>query len=153
MQMRVVAVPPDEFAAWQELQVQGAAAPSGALAEQGFEIFRNTCSQCHLVSGEGGNDDVFAGSSQVAGAAPNLTHFASRGVFAGAIFDLWTDLDGSGEIEPHEIGGRLNRADLEAWLRDPPGEKPMMPPTRGMPNLDLSEEQIDALVAYLETLE
>ncbi len=45
-------------------------------------------------------------------------------------------------------------ADLEAWLRNPPGEKPMAPDeARGMPNLNLTEAQIDALVAYLETLE
>jgi mono/diheme cytochrome c family protein len=57
----------------------------------------------------------------------------------------------------------FNRAALEAWLRDPPAEKPMDPVTpeqveagqqgRGMPNLNLSEEQIDQLVAFLETLQ
>jgi cytochrome c oxidase subunit 2 len=153
MQMRVVALPQDEFAAWEEAQLAGAEMPTDELAQQGLEIFRTSCNACHLVQGEGGNEDIFAGSSQVAGAAPNLTHFASRGVFAGAMFDLWTDTDGNGEIDPDEIGERLNEAELKAWLRDPPGRKPMAPPTRGMPNLDLSEEQIDALVAYLETLE
>jgi hypothetical protein len=94
------------------------------------------------------------GAALVAGAAPNLTHFASRGTFAGAIFDLWEDLNGNGEIDPDEIGGTLNVADLEAWLRDPPAEKPMAPDqSRGMPDLDLTEAQIDALVAYLKTLE
>ena len=153
MRMRVVALPADEYAAWEEGQLEGAAMPTDDLAAQGLEIFRTSCNACHLVQGEGGNEDIFAGASQVAGAAPNLTHFASRGVFAGAVFDLWTDTDGNGEVDIDEIGGRFNAADLKAWLRDPPGEKPMMPPTRGMPNLDLSEEQIDALVAYLETLE
>jgi len=153
MQMRVVALPEDEYSAWQENQLQGAQAPEGELAQQGLETFRTSCNACHLVSGPGGNQDIYNGASQVSGAAPNLTHFASRGVFAGAMFDLWVDTDGSGEIEPDEIGGRLNVADLEAWLRNPPDEKPMSPPTRGMPDLDLSEDQIDALVAYLETLE
>ena len=153
MRMRVVALPADEYAAWEEGQLEGAAMPTDDLAAQGLEIFRTSCNACHLVQGEGGNEDIFAGASQVAGAAPNLTHFASRGVFAGAVFDLWTDTDGNGEVDIDEIGDRFNAADLKAWLRDPPGQKPMMPPTRGMPNLDLSEEQIDALVAYLETLE
>jgi cytochrome c oxidase subunit 2 len=153
MRMRVVALPDDEYAAWEENQLQGAEMPSGDLAQQGLEIFRTSCNACHLVEGEGGNEDIFNGASQVSGAAPNLTHFASRGVFAGAVFDLWTDTDGNGEVDIDELGGRFNAADLKAWLRDPPGRKPMMPPTRGMPNLDLSEEQIDALVAYLETLE
>ena len=74
--------------------------------------------------------------------------------FAGGTFDLWVDEDDSGEVDIAERGGRLNVAALEAWLRDPPSEKPMYAQGgRGMPNLELTEEQIDALVAYLETLE
>ena len=159
MQMRVVALSPADYADWEANQTEGAEVPEDELAAAGMEAFRTQCSQCHLVSGEGGNQEAYdadPGVALVAGAAPNLTHFASRGVFAGAIFDLWVDLDESGEIEPDEIGegGRLNVADLEAWLRNPPGEKPMAPDqSRGMPNLNLTEEQIDALVAYLETLE
>jgi mono/diheme cytochrome c family protein len=119
-----------------------------------MDTFRTTCSQCHLVSGDGGNEDLHDGAALVSGAAPNLTHFASRGVFAGAVFDLWVDQDGNGEIDLDERGQQLNRSALEAWLRDPPGEKPMYPQgSRGMPNLNLTDEQIDALVAYLETLE
>ncbi|MEO7573989.1 MAG: cytochrome c oxidase subunit II, partial [Acidimicrobiales bacterium] len=155
MQMRVVALSPADYADWEANQTEGAEVPEDELAAAGMEAFRTQCSQCHLVSGEGGNQEAYdadPGVALVAGAAPNLTHFASRGVFAGAIFDLWVDIDESGEIEPDEIGegGRLNRADLEAWLRNPPGEKPMAPDqSRGMPNLNLTEEQIDALVAYL----
>jgi len=159
MQMRVVALSPDDYAEWEANQAEGAAVPDDEEAVAGMEAFRTQCSQCHLVSGEGGNQEAFdadPGVAVVPGAAPNLTHFASRGVFAGALFDLWVDLDDSGDIEPDEIGegGRLNVADLEAWLRDPPAEKPMAPDdSRGMPNLNLTEVQIDALVAYLETLE
>ena len=56
----------------------------------------------------------------------------------------------------YDADGSLNRTDLEAWLRDPnalkenytvPGEQ-----YRGMPDLDLSEQQIDDLVAYLSGL-
>ena len=49
----------------------------------------------------------------------------------------------------------FNRAQLEAWLRNPPAQKPMYTdPTegeayRGMPDLDLTEDQIDQLVDYL----
>ena len=89
----------------------------------------------------------------MSGAAPNLTHFASRGVFAGSVFDLWVDTNGNNEVDIDELGGKFNIADLKAWLRNPPGQKPMYPQgSRGMPNLQLSEEQIDQLVAYLETL-
>ncbi|MDQ2650003.1 MAG: cytochrome c oxidase subunit II [Actinomycetota bacterium] len=154
MRMRVVALDEQAYAAWSENQLAGAAVPTGELAAEGHEIFRTSCSQCHLVQGEGGNEDIFDGAALVSGAAPDLTHFASRGVFAGAVFDLWRDVDGNGEVDLDELGKELNVAQLKAWLRNPPAEKPMAPDgARGMPNLNLSEEQIDALVAYLETLE
>jgi cytochrome c oxidase subunit 2 len=170
MRQRVVALPPDEFDAWLERQEKAADQPSGGDAEAGAELFASQCSVCHLARGI--NDDQFEeagkGTSElVSENAPDLTHFASRGAFAGATFNLWDDLDGDHIVEADEIGtangGRLNRGDLEAWLRDPPGQKPMDPVTpeqvaagqqgRGMPNLNLSEEQIDQLVAFLETLE
>ena len=52
----------------------------------------------------------------------------------------------------------LNRGALEKWLRNPPadeGDGPGRgdePRSRGMPNLNLTEQQIDQLVAYLSTL-
>jgi len=154
MGMRVVALAPADYDEWEANQQEGAAVPDDELAAAGMEQFRTTCSQCHLVQGEGGNEDLFEGAALVSGAAPNLTHFASRGVFAGAIFDLWVDQDGNGEVDLAERGEQLNVSALEAWLRNPPAEKPMYPQgSRGMPNLNLTDEQIDALVAYLETLE
>jgi cytochrome c oxidase subunit II len=161
MRMRVVALSPADYEAWEENQLGGAEVPDDELAEAGMARFQSTCSACHVVEGEGGNEELreeegIEGAELVAGAAPNLTHFASRGTFAGAIFDLWVDVDGSGEIEADEVGGEgvFNVADLEKWLRDPPAEKPMAAgQSRGMPDLDLTEEQIDALVAYLRTLE
>ncbi|MCB1014860.1 MAG: c-type cytochrome, partial [Acidimicrobiales bacterium] len=97
---------------------------------------------------------------------PNLTHLMTRSTFAGGIFELY---DEANEGDPYDLGGipyndlpeqgTFNRNQLEAWLRNPPAEKPMAPdPTefsqygRGMPNLNLTEQQIDLLVAYLETL-
>ena len=157
MQMRVVALSEADYAAWEENQLEGAQIPEDELAAEGMDTFRTACSQCHLVEGPGGNEEQFeaaGGVALVSGAAPNLTHFASRGVFAGAIFDLWVDTDGNGEVDVDEIGGTLNRPDLIAWLRNPPGEKPMAADEgRGMPNLELTDEQITALIAYLETLE
>jgi cytochrome c oxidase subunit II len=60
---------------------------------------------------------------------PDLTHLKQRKVFAGATFDL-------------------NDQNLRVWLRDPPGEKP----GSLMPNLELSEDEITKLIAYLDTL-
>jgi cytochrome c oxidase subunit II len=169
MRQRIVALPPDEFEAWLDDQTDEAEVPSEEQAAAGAELFTTQCSGCHLARGI--NDDEFeeAGNGEellVAGNAPDLTHFATRGTFAGAIFDLWVDQDGDDIVEHDEIGtdndGELNSADLEAWLRNPPEEKPMSAshipeegddPIRGMPNFNLQEEQIDQLVAFLETLD
>ena len=153
MRMRVVALDEADYAAWQANQLLPAAAPTGEAALRGRDTFRTTCSQCHRVRGEEGNDAEFQGAALVSGAAPDLTHFASRGVFAGGVFDLWADTDDNNEVDIDELGGTLNVADLKAWLHDPPGQKPMSPTDgRGMPNLELTQAQIDDLVAYLQTL-
>jgi cytochrome c oxidase subunit II len=60
---------------------------------------------------------------------PNLTHFASREHFAGA----W--LANTPE-------------NLYDWLKDPPAIKP----GSKMPNYNLTDEQINALIAYLQSL-
>jgi cytochrome c oxidase subunit 2 len=60
---------------------------------------------------------------------PNLTHVATRTAIAGAIFDN-------------------NAENLGKWISNPPGRKP----GALMPNLGLSDEQVKALVAYLQTL-
>jgi cytochrome c oxidase subunit II len=165
MRQRVVAMEPADFEAWLDNQKQDAEMPTDAEAKAGAELFTTQCSGCHLAKGI--NDEEFADQGDgktflVSGNAPDLTHFATRGVFAGSIFDLWEDTDGDGIVEEDEIGGTLNRGDLEAWLRDPPAEKPMDAPAlpepgqgqiRGMPDLNLQETQIDQLVAFLQTLD
>ena len=92
-----------------------------------------------------------------AGAAPNMTHFATRSSYAGSYFELYPDAD-----EITAAGGYLDlpgsphfRSVLEAWLRNAPAEKPNAQPdqARGMPNLNLSEGDIDALTDYLLSLD
>jgi len=167
MRQRVIALTPDEFDDWLANQEDDAQMPSEEEAAAGAELFTTQCSGCHLARGI--NDEEFeeAGNGEellVSGNAPDLTHFTSRGVFAGGIFDLWLDGDGDGILEADEIGGKgvLNRSAIEAWLRNPPAEKPMdapyVPepgdaPVRGMPNFNLQEAQIDQLVAFLATLD
>ena len=142
MRMQVVALSPADFQAWVDRTTQDAAEPTDPAALAGMEVFSGICTACHLV--EGVNDDVYEGADQASGAAPNLTHLAGRSTFAGGIFNIY-NADGS-----------LNRTQLEAWLRNPadlkanytvPGEQ-----YRGMPDLNLSEQQIDNLVAYLSGL-
>jgi len=76
------------------------------------------CTGCHSITG------ISKGT-----VGPNLTHFKSRSVFAGSIFEN-TDNN------------------LRAWLANPPAEKP----GSVMPNLNLSAAEIHGLIAYLDTL-
>lgn len=144
MRMQAVALDPAGFQAWVARTTRDAAVPADATARRGMDTFAGICTSCHLV--EGVNDETYAanGADQASGAAPNLTHFMSRTTFGGGVFNTYNP-DGS-----------LNRVDLEAWLRDPGGVKAnyTVPGEqyRGMPDLDLSEQQIDDLVAYLSTL-
>lgn len=111
------------------------------------------------------NGSTIANVVQESGAAPNLTHLMSRTSFAGALFDLryntpecrklgvrWADTQANQDL-------CLNVPALKTWLRNPSGAKPMAPGgvpgrtgPRGMPNLNLTEQQIDQVVAYLKTL-
>jgi cytochrome c oxidase subunit 2 len=161
MRMRVYAVDQADYDAWVDDQLGPAVQPEeGTDAAAGQQTFIQACSSCHVINGL--EPEGYEGAPLVSGAAPNLTHFMSRTTFAGSIFDTYLPPDGNEDAQYLDIieDGEFNRAQLEAWLRDPPGEKPMAPEPneysdglgRGMPNLNLSESQIDQLVAYLETL-
>jgi cytochrome c oxidase subunit 2 len=179
MRIKAIALPAAEFNTWVENQQRKAktfAKDDQSLAAQGQRLFLGQlCSSCHLINGvDDKNFQTTAGENpgmikdpklQVSRHAPNLTHLMSRTTFAGAKFDLrkdtadcrklgvtWADTD-------EGLAKCLNRADLEAWLRNPPKRKAMMADgfpgrsnRRGMPNLHLTEDQIDLLVTYLTTL-
>jgi cytochrome c oxidase subunit 2 len=171
MRMLVRALSPDDYQGWLENQLRPAREPApGTDAALGKEQFGALCAQCHVIRGQ------FEKAAEetpplVSGVAPNLTHFATRGTFAGSIFNLYSsqpptaedptggasDRSAPGDPGDALYGGEsqfyFNRPTLEAWLRNPPAVKPMAAgQERGMPNLGLSEAQIDQLVAYLETL-
>ncbi len=126
MRLKVVVHTPDSYAAWEKNQTAAAnyALPADTEAGDGAALFRTKgCGGCHTING------YTAGKL-----GPNLTHFMSRDVFAGAIF-------------PNDVES------LRAWLRDPPKMKPMMPNNGlGMPNLNLAETEISDLIAFLQTL-
>ncbi len=160
MRMRVVALPQEEYDAWIEHQLEPAEAASGDAAA-GEELFVSSCTSRHQVRGL--NDD-YSGAATVSGTAPDLTHLMTRSTFAGSLFRLYAQADDSDLSDFYTDlaeEGTFNRVQLEAWLRDPPAEKPMYADTeelagelpRGMPDLGLTEEQIDQLVAYLQTLD
>jgi cytochrome c oxidase subunit 2 len=215
MRMIVRAVSKEDFDIWKANQLKPAAEPTTDLARAGKSAFeQQLCSSCHLIRGV--NDEKVKGdqgvkSLQVSGAAPDLTHFATRGTFAGSMFNsrypnpedrkdvpfgqTCRVQTATGTKKTGVAGGSLDEATLQpcpepddpdafeipwtsgpgnpdnppnngalaAWLRNPPKMKPMAPtaaenphagPTqvRGMPNLNLSEEQIGQLVAYLNSL-
>jgi len=173
MRMMVRAVDQATYEEWFANQLREAREPApGSLAEQGKAQFSNLCAQCHIVRGQFEKARTER-PPLVSGIAPDLTHFATRGTFAGSIFNLYTPQESGAPVptpgdpadvaNPGEPGGALvggdpapysvNRTTLEAWLRNPPAMKPAYADgQRGMPNLGLTEEQIDQLVAYLETL-
>lgn len=122
MRLRVIAQTPAEFERWVASNAAPAKAPdpeNDPEAAAGAAAFRaKGCASCHTVKG-------FAAGN----VGPDLTHFAQRDTFAGAIFDN-------------------DERNLRAWLRDPPEEKP----GSTMPDLDLTEDEISDLIAYLDTL-
>jgi cytochrome c oxidase subunit II len=175
MRMEMVALDPDDFQQWLDNQLEPYQAPEeGTLAAEGESTFISQCSRCHQVDGlvdADGNPVVAAPDQWVySGAAPNLTNLMTRNTFAGASWDLLTTecRDDVWNASPEEFGAAylkgvsadcLNEVDLKEWLRDAPAKKPMYADPaeltetdgkyRGMPNLGLSEDQINQLVAYL----
>ena len=175
MRMEVVAMLPDDFAAWKAQQLAPYQAPEpDTLAATGEATFIAQCARCHQVNGledPNGEPVIARPDLQVySGAAPNLSHLMSRNTFAGASWDLLTDECRTNvwDAPPDVVGERylegvsadcLNSVDLREWLRNAPAKKPMYADAekldqtgglvRGMPNLALSEDQIDELIAYL----
>jgi len=172
MRMAVAALNDADWKQWVAGQTQPSAKPAtGSPAAAGYATF-SRCTSCHQVNGytdADGKQIIAQPSDQlVSGAAPNLTHLMSRSTFAGGSFPLMTEacrqalLDAKpadfGQLYLKGSADCLNRPQLERWLRDPAAMKPMAPDPnkyglrRGMPNLGLSEQQIDDLIAYLTTL-
>jgi cytochrome c oxidase subunit 2 len=179
MRIKAIALTASEFDAWaQNMQKKATLYDKDdqSLAAQGQRFFAGQlCASCHLVNGVNDNNFVSASGDdpgrikdpklQVSRHAPNLTHLMSRTTFAGAKFDLRKDTPECRKLgvtwadTEDGVEKCLNRGDLEAWLRNPPAQKAMMSEgypgrsdRRGMPNLHLTEDQIDLLVDYLSTL-
>tara|TARA_Y100000746_G_scaffold135231_1_gene115806 strand:+ start:4129 stop:5331 length:1203 start_codon:yes stop_codon:yes gene_type:complete len=141
MRMQAIALEPEDFQIWvdEQLTDQDPDLITNETVARGLTVFENQCARCHVVNGV--NDETSIGADLVSNAAPNLTHFMSRTTYAGGIFNLY------------EPDGTIDRTQLEAWLRNAPAEKPAYAEgRRGMPALGLSEDEIDDVVAYLETL-
>jgi cytochrome c oxidase subunit 2 len=136
-----------DFDAWVEGQLAPATVPTEGAAAAGYEAF-NTCVACHnaTVSGPDGVEDIgpvrtieVDGVTFTSSLAPDLTHFGSRGTFGAGTFEN-------------------DREHLAQWLANPSDLKPMRPELNdipngrilGMPNFNLSDDDINNLIALLE---
>ena len=132
MMFRVIAQPRDEFLAWVEAQKLPAVQMQDPLAIEGETVFMSQdrlCFRCHTVAGTRLARGVIG---------PNLTHFASRGRFAGSTMD---------NTQEH----------LRQWIQDPESMKPgnVMSMDGEVYNgtvPELTEREVSALVAYLRAL-
>jgi cytochrome c oxidase subunit II len=129
MRFRVRVLNAADWEAWVANQKQPAEAPTEGLAQQGMDLFLNgefnggRCVDCHGVGGLGEGGGT---------AAPDLTHFAApeHECFAGC---MW-------ETSDEEA--------LKDWIRDPNAVKL----GAKMPDYDLTEDEIDAITAFLMSL-
>ena len=163
MRMQVKALDRADYDEWIQRMTAPPAQPETEEALAGQEIFVGQCTSCHQVNGlEPGGQAPYEyaelpdpdygktmDSPLLSQNAPNLTHLMMRDTFAGNLLDLYDEPPAPLVENP----GEPNTNNLKRWLRNPEDVKPMDPANgQGMPNLGLSEEQIDQLVAYLVTL-
>lgn len=124
MRLKIVAHDPASWAKWVAAMEEPVAKPTSGLAAEGYDLFQQKgCSGCHQVDGE--YEEVAEGNPS----APNLTKLFTRDCFAGCIYNL------------------DDRNELEAWLRNPQRKAGSL-----MVIGQLSEDEIDRLYAYLQTL-
>jgi cytochrome c oxidase subunit II len=149
MRQRAIAVPQSDFDSWVAEQQQGAAVPAdGSQEATGRDLFANHCAACHNIrEAAASGPDAFANAT-----GPDLTHLMSRKEFAGAIFDLYLREDPNDPNSPHTDTVDVDL--LRAWVEDAPSLKAMRP-EQGysmIPFTNLSDAELDAIVAYLLTL-
>jgi cytochrome c oxidase subunit II len=124
MRLKVVAHDQASWEDWLATMQAPAKKPTSGLAAEGYELFaQKGCKGCHQIDGE------YEEVSEDAPSAPNLTKLFTRDCFAGCIYDL------------------DDRNELEAWLRDPQRKAGSL-----MKIGPLTEDEIDRLYAYLQTL-
>lgn len=130
MGFRVVVEPQGDFERWVQEMNAPAAPDSGSLADQGRQAFMGSvCIACHAVQGTSAQGNL----------GPNLTRLGARTTIAAGVLENTPE-------------------NLVAWIKDPERFKPgvKMPGTEegggGMPATGLSDEQVEAIAAYLSSL-
>ena len=126
MRFRVFVDTPEDFQAWVENEQSDGAEPATVQAQEGQQIFSTTCGACHTI----------AGTAAAGVIGPNLSHVGSRQTIAAGTL-------------------ANNAEELKRWISDPSKVKPGAEPPRSMPAFAglLTDDQLDAIVAYLQGLE
>ncbi|MDO8532517.1 MAG: cytochrome c oxidase subunit II [Dehalococcoidia bacterium] len=122
MRFRVVVHTPEDFQAWVKAQKTPSIAPTTELAKKGQQLFFATPPGCTACH-------TIDGTQAKGLVGPNLTRIGARGTTAAGTLENTPD-------------------NMARWLTDPEAVKP----GSKMPNLHLSESDISALVAFLESM-
>jgi cytochrome c oxidase subunit II len=125
MDFKVKAVSRDEFEGW-VADMKSVTEPEQAttdLAQQGQEIYNNSCIGCHAVTPANTTPEA-------ARMAPNLTNFGERETIAGVL--------------------EHNEGNLKKWIQDPESFKPANKMTGAYG--ELTDQELDALTEYLMNL-
>jgi cytochrome c oxidase subunit 2 len=126
MKMRMIAHTPEGFQAWLRNEASPAPAPRDSAVALGKQLVtKGACAGCHVIQYAAHPDSTTRGRT-----GPNLTHFGRRYTVAAGILEN-------------------NAENLSRWLKNPPEVKP----GSKMPNLNLKDEEIRYIVAYLQTLQ
>jgi cytochrome c oxidase subunit 2 len=127
MLIRVIAQPEEQYQAWLSNQKQPANAELSEKARAGRAVFLGqSCVNCHTIRGTSARGTF----------GPDLTHLKSRETLASGLV-------------------ANNRENLTDWVRDPQrgvDGKPGIKSGCLMPNMQLSEIQVERIVDYLEAL-
>lgn len=127
MNFMVVAQNDADFKAWISAQQKPSTPPADDPAKRGQQVFLDAkCAVCHVVKGL---DDSSVDASDV-DLGPDLTHLFSRLTIAGATLTN-------------------NRESLANWITNAQHVKP----GSLMPNTTLNNDDLQALITYLETLQ
>ena len=127
MRLRVIAETPADFQAWVSARQQPAEEGFDTQVAEGAQLFQEGADNISQPCSSCHSVDATQPAPDV---GPNLGGFASRQSFAGAMFEN-------------------NEENLVRWLEDPDAVKP----GARMPDVGLTQEQIDSIIAYLQTLE
>lgn len=141
MLFRAEAVSTQEFEDWVKHQLADANTPKAPIALEGMQLFTTkTCVQCHKVRGN---------SHAMGVKGPDLTHVATRKTIGAGILD---NRLGEGAISPEK-----QKENLANWVRHSnhlkPGNLMYNDPTGGLKTVTFTDDEIEKIVTYLQTLQ